>query len=217
MRRPAPGLYLIVDPVGHDRHRREDLLDPLLGSGVTCVQLRDKQRTPGRSPAFARHLLERCRAHGLPLIVNDDPGWARELGADGVHLGQEDHAIRDARRMLGPEAWIGASAYADLQRAQEAIQQGADYIAFGSFFPSATKPRAPRATLDLLREARRTLDRPICAIGGIRADNARSLMAAGADWVAVISAVWDAPDPVAAIRALVAACASTRGEEPAPP
>ncbi len=211
MKAPPPGLYLIVDPRGHDRHGQIDLLEQVLGAGVTCVQLRDKERIPDRSEAFARRLLELCRLRGVPLLINDDPHWAHELGADGIHLGQHDGTIREARRLLGPDAWIGASAYADLNHARNAFREGADYVAFGSFFPSPTKPHAPHATLDLLREARRTLPGPICAIGGIRADNARSVRTAGADWVAVISAVWNAPDPLAATRALVASCAVRTG------
>ncbi len=206
MNAPPRGVYLIVDPAGHDRHGQDDLLERLLDAGVRVVQLRDKERIPARSTTFARRLLALCRARGVPLLVNDDPVWARDLGADGVHLGAHDGAIREARALLGPDAWIGASAYADLNRAREAIREGADYVALGSLFPSVTKPHAPRASLDLIREARRTLERPVCAIGGIRPDNARSVMTAGADWAAVISAVWDAPDPLAATRDLVAAC-----------
>jgi thiamine-phosphate pyrophosphorylase len=217
MKAPARGLYLIVDPEAHDRHGQEDLLDRILGAGVACVQLRDKERIPARSTAFARRLLELCRDHGLPLLINDDPHWARDLGADGVHLGQHDGAIREARKLLGPDAWIGASAYADLDLARKALREGADYVAFGSLFPSVTKPHAPRATLDLLREASQTLAHPICAIGGIRPDNARSVMNAGADWVAVISAVWNAQDPLAATRALVSACSAERGEDAGDP
>ena len=136
----------------------------------------------------------------MPFIVNDDVRLAREVGADGVHLGEHDGDIAAARVLLGDDAIIGVSCYDDLQRARDAATAGADYIAFGAFFPSSTKPNARRASPDLLRNSA-TFGLPRVAIGGIAPDNARSLVAAGADLVAVISGVFDAPDSIAAARA----------------
>src|SRR5262249_5338269 len=135
-----------------------------------------------------------CRAAGVPLVVNDDLDLARSLGADGVHLGREDAAIAEARAQLGPGRILGASCYDRIDLALAARRAGADYVAFGSAFPSATKPGAVRAPLALYREAKARVDVPIVAIGGITRGNARSLIDAGADAVAVISALFDAPD-----------------------
>ena len=144
-------------------------------------------------------LRETCADARVPFIVNDDARLARELAADGVHLGEHDGGIADARALLGEDAIIGVSCYDDLQRARDAAAAGADYLAFGAFFPSPTKPHARRAGLDLLRDGA-AHGLPRVAIGGITPDNAGPLVAAGADLLAVISGVFDAPDPVAAAR-----------------
>jgi thiamine-phosphate pyrophosphorylase len=145
-------------------------------------------------------------ARGALLIVNDDPALAANVGADGVHLGEDDASIMSARELLGPDRIIGVSCYNDFDRARAAVDAGADYVAFGSFFPSSTKPSARRADLELLRRAR-SLDVPVVAIGGIDADNARTLIDAGADAVAVITAVFLHDDPAdvrAAAESIVA-------------
>ena len=145
-------------------------------------------------------LREACFTPGVPFLVNDDARLAHALDADGVHLGEHDGSIAEARALLGDTAIIGASCYDDLQRARDAAAAGADYIAFGAFFPSSTKPNARRAAPALLR-ASAALGLPRVAIGGITPDNARTLVDAGADLIAVISGVFDARDPVAAARA----------------
>ena len=154
--------------------------------------------------ALRRHQLAAlrplCRDAGVPLIVNDDLDLAIEVGADGVHLGEDDGAATAARAALGEHALIGVSCYDSLARARDAAHAGASYLAFGAFFPSTTKPNARRATPDLLRDSA-ALGLPRVAIGGITPDNACSLVEAGADMLAVISGVFDAPDPVAAARA----------------
>ena len=145
-------------------------------------------------------LLPLCRATGVPLLINDDWRTAAELGADGAHVGEHDGALADARAALGPDALLGASCYDDLERARRAVDAGASYVAFGAFFPSPTKPDARVAHKTVLREAG-TLGVTRVAIGGITPDNCRQLVAAGADLVAVISAVFDARHPAAAARA----------------
>ena len=192
------GLYLIT-PEGHDAARLLDRVLPMLPH-ASCLQLRNKTMPADALRNHARRLRDACADAGVAFIINDDPHLALEVAADGVHLGEHDGAIADARNLLGAGAIIGASCYDDLALAQAAVDAGADYVAFGAFFPSPTKPAARRASVDLLR-ASASLDVPRVAIGGITPDNAGQLVAAGANLVAVISGVFDAPDPVAAARA----------------
>lgn len=197
---PAPGrgLYLIT-PDEADTARLLARVVPLL-PWTACLQYRNKAADAALRNAQAPALLEACRAAGVPLIVNDEVGLAAAIGADGVHLGEHDCDPAAARQRLGTHALIGVSCYADIARAQAAATAGADYLAFGAFFASPTKPHARRATSTLLREAA-CFGLPRVAIGGITPDNARALVEAGADLVAVISGVFDAPDPIAAARA----------------
>ena len=192
------GLYLIT-PDEPDGARLLARTRPLLPF-ASCLQLRNKTMDPCALREAAAGLRDACDDAGVVFIINDDARLAHDLDAGGVHLGEHDEAIGEARALLGEDAIIGASCYDDLQRAHAAVAAGADYIAFGAFFPSPTKPRARRAGLDLLRDSA-GLGVPRVAIGGITPDNAGLLIAAGADLVAVISGVFDAPDPVAAARA----------------
>jgi thiamine-phosphate pyrophosphorylase len=171
-----------------------------IAGGASVIQYRAKELDPKLKRAQARQLVRCCRDAGIPLIINDDPELALEVEADGVHLGKTDGDLRGARALLGPRALIGASCYNELERASGALAAGADHVAFGSMFASPTKPDAAHATLELLRHARSKLAVPIVAIGGITADNARSVIEAGADALAVISAVFDASDVEAAAR-----------------
>ena len=192
------GLYLITpdDPDGERLLARTLPLLPF----ASCLQLRNKVLDADALRAVGVRLRDACAEAGVVFIVNDDPRLAHALAADGAHLGEHDGTIVEARGLLGNGAIIGASCYDDLQRARDAVAAGADYIAFGAFFPSTTKRGARRATIDLLRGSA-GLGVPRVAIGGITPDNARPLVDAGADLVAVISGVFDAADPVAAARA----------------
>ena len=172
---------------------------PLLAF-ASCLQLRNKAMDADALRVAGIALRSACKDAGVPLLINDDAALAAELGADGVHLGEHDSDIASARRLLGDDAIIGASCYDDIERARRLAAEGASYLAFGAFFPSPTKPNARRASLQLLRDSAH-LGLPRVAIGGITPDNAPSLVDAGADLVAVISDVFDAPDPVAAARA----------------
>jgi thiamine-phosphate pyrophosphorylase len=192
------GLYLIT-PDEADTARLLLRVQPLLAHAA-CLQYRNKSATPMLRHEQAAVLLPLCRNAGVPLIINDDAKLAAAIGADGVHLGEDDGAIEPAREMLGTGAIIGVSCYDELARAERAAAEGASYIAFGAFHPSPTKPNARRASPRLLQDAAR-LGLPRVAIGGITPDNARSLIMAGADLVAVISGVFDAPDPLQAARA----------------
>lgn len=159
-----------------------------LEGGIALLQHRRKQGDAAEAGRVARL----AREFGVPLIVNDDVALALELGADGVHLGRDDGDLALARKRLEGRI-LGASCYNDLERARLAVAAGADYVAFGSVFPSPTKPHAVRAPLALFREAK-ALGVPLAAIGGITLENAAPLIAAGADLLAVISDLFDAPD-----------------------
>jgi thiamine-phosphate pyrophosphorylase len=192
------GLYLVTpdEPDGDHLLAR---VAPLLAE-ASCLQYRNKAADADVRLRQARALRALCAMGGVPLIINDDVELAAAVGADGVHLGEHDAAIGDARMRLGAAAIIGVSCYDDLARARHAAAAGADYLAFGACFASPTKPNARRATPELLRQAA-VLGLPRVAIGGITPENAALVVAAGADLIAVISGVFDAPDPVAAARA----------------
>lgn len=175
-----------------------------VAGGVAAVQYRAKSGSGRDRVAEAKGIREICRAAGIPFIVNDDPQLARIVAADGVHLGREDGAVAEARVLLGEEAIIGVSCYDSLERARRAQAEGADYVAFGSFFASRTKPGAPRARLGTLIEAKSRVSLPLVAIGGIDIDNASLLIGAGADLIAVIEAVFGAADIASACHLLKA-------------
>ncbi len=190
------GVYAITDGP------RDDLLDAVraaLAGGARVMQYRDKTGDQVRRLAEASALAQICREFGVPMIVNDDIELAAAAGASGVHLGLEDGDLAVARARLGASAIIGVTCHSSFARARQLAAAGADYLAFGAFYPSPSKPGAPRADLDILRRAR-ALDRRLVAIGGISADNAPPLIAAGADFLAVISSVFGARDIEAATR-----------------
>ncbi|WP_101926396.1 MULTISPECIES: thiamine phosphate synthase [Luteimonas] len=195
---PPRGLYLLT-PDDADTARLLERVAAVLPQ-ATWLQYRNKQADAALRRAQVEALLPLCRAAGVPLLVNDDWRLAAALGADGAHLGEHDGALTEARTALGPAALLGASCYDDGALARAAVVAGAGYVAFGAFFASPTKPLARRASPALLADAA-TLGVPRVAIGGITPDNARSLVAAGADLVAVVSGVFDARDPPAAARA----------------
>jgi thiamine-phosphate pyrophosphorylase len=195
------GLYALT-PETADTERLLAQVEAVLAGGVAAVQYRDKSGDVARRHEQASELVALCRRFGVPLIVNDDLRLADLCDADGVHLGREDGSLREARIILGTGKFIGASCYQSLELAQAAQAAGADYVAFGSFFPSPTKPAAARADLALLHQAAQALRVPIVAIGGITLGNAPSLLDAGADSLAVLSALFDAADIRAAARDL---------------
>jgi thiamine-phosphate pyrophosphorylase len=185
------GLYAVT-PEGEDIERKVRLA---LEGGVALLQYRGKARNRTQAAAIVRL----ARDFGVPVIINDDAELALELGADGAHLGRNDGELALARRRLG-ERMLGASCYNDLGLARAAVAAGADYVAFGSVFASPTKPNAVRAPLALFRDAK-ALGVPLAAIGGITLDKAPQLIAAGADLLAVVSDLFDAPDIRARARA----------------
>jgi len=187
------GLYALTFETADTGHLLRQV-EAALAGGVAAVQYRDKSGDVARRHEQASELVALCRRFGAPLIVNDDLRLADLAGADGVHLGRDDGSLREARIILGPGKFIGASCYQSLDLARAAQAAGADYVAFGSFFASRTKPDAPRASLDLLRDAAPLIQVPLVAIGGITPANAPSLLDAGADSLAVLSALFDPPD-----------------------
>ena len=193
------GLYLIT-PDGDNTARLLARTAPLLAAGVTWLQYRNKTAGDALRHEQALALQALCVQANVPLIINDDLRLAKSIGAAGVHLGEDDGEIAAARLLLGSEAIIGASCYDQLVLAERAVIAGASYVAFGAFFPTRSKTGTRQATVGVLADTA-SLGVPRVAIGGITPDNATSLVDAGADLVAVISGVYDAPDPVAAIHA----------------
>ena len=171
-----------------------------LAGGARILQYRNKSANAAVRREQGTALLALCREARIPFVINDDLDLARAIRADGLHLGRDDISIAVARAQLGEDKLLGVSCYDRLELALAAREAGADYVAFGSAFPSSTKPEATRAPLSLYREARARLDLPIVAIGGITTENALNVIEAGADAVAVISALFDSPDIEAAAR-----------------
>lgn len=205
------GLYAVTPDLADTTELLRRVGQALPG-GVQLLQYRNKPAAAALRREQAGALLALCRAQGVPLVINDDLQLALEIGADGAHLGREDGDLAAARAALGPGKLLGISCYDDIGRAREAKRVGADYVAFGSFFASPTKPAAVRAPLTLLGAAKAELGLPVCAIGGITLQNAPQLIAAGADLLAVITDLFEAPD----IRARAAAYTSLFSERVTP-
>ncbi len=193
------GLYAITP----DEPDTEKLLSKVrlaLQGGVRLLQYRNKVANSALKFQQAQALRQLVSNYDCTFLVNDNAQLAAHVNADGVHLGGEDGGVASARTLLGENKIVGVSCYNRLLLAQEAVQQGADYIAFGAFFTSSVKPIAVKAELDLLHIARKELKLPIVAIGGINQQNGTQLIDAGADALAVISALWNASDIQAGAR-----------------
>ncbi|HLF30829.1 MAG TPA: thiamine phosphate synthase [Xanthomonadales bacterium] len=200
---PPHGLYAITPQYYPDAQRLLADCAAALQGGARLLQFRDKSADRDWRLEVARRLNGLCRDQQVPLIINDDFELARQIGAAGVHLGREDASISQVAAALGPDSLIGVSCYDRLDRAQSATEQGASYLAFGSMFPSATKPHAVRCSLQTLTAAK-AFGLPLVAIGGITAENGGSLIEAGADYLAVVGAVFDVPDVRGAAQQLAA-------------
>ncbi len=195
LRRRLRGLYAVT-PSGGDSAELFAKVGAALEGGIALLQYRRKELGRDAQRVEAIELSKLCSQRGVPFIVNDDVALALEAGADGAHLGRGDPPLRESRQKLKGRI-LGASCYDDLAAAKAAVSAGADYVAFGSVFASPTKPDAVRAPLELFRN---NLGVPLCAIGGITLDNAPALVAAGADLLAVITDLFDAPDIAARAR-----------------
>ena len=187
------GLYAIT-PECADGHRLLADIEAALSGGCRIIQYRDKQSAMPEQVARVRALRQITQRFGACLLINDDIALAHLIDADGVHLGQDDGSLVFARAILGPDKILGASCYADFAAAQIAEKAGVDYVAFGAVYPSLTKPDAASAAVDLFIRSKNELTVAVCAIGGITLENAAPLITAGADLLAVISDLFNAPD-----------------------
>jgi len=185
------GLYAIT-PDSADLNTLIQKTKSAIEGGAFMVQYRSKIQDRDVKMQQCAAILRLCREHNVPCIVNDDVEMCRTLKADGVHLGEEDDNIAEVRHILGDDAIIGSSCYDQLDRAKSAQKEGASYVAFGAMFPTSTKPNAPRATLALLKDAKREIEIPIVAIGGITVNNAHDVIKTGIDAIAVINSLYEA-------------------------
>jgi thiamine-phosphate pyrophosphorylase len=185
------GLYAIT-PDSADLNTLIQKTKSAIEGGAFMVQYRSKIQDRDVKMQQCAAILRLCREYEIPCIVNDDVEMCRVLEADGVHLGEKDDNIAEVRQILGEDAIIGSSCYDQLDRAKSAQKEGASYVAFGAMFPTSTKPNAPRATLALLKEAKREIQIPIVAIGGITVNNAHDVIKTGIDAISVITSLYEA-------------------------
>ncbi len=202
-------LYLITPPAIPDPEAfARDLEAALLAGDVAALQIRLKDAAPDHIRAVTCRIAPVAHRHGAAVLMNDHVDLAKELGLDGVHIGQSDMAYKDTRRILGPKAMIGVTCHNSRHLAMEAAEAGADYVAFGAFYPTTTKTVEHMAELETLEIWQETMETPCVAIGGITAANAAEVARAGADFIAVSGAVWNhAEGPSAGVRALLAVLA----------
>ena len=201
--RPPCRLYLITPPIIPDLDAFAAVLDQALAAGdVAALQIRLKPADEATIRHAVAVLAPVARRHEVAVILNDRPDVARATGCDGVHIGQEDASLAEARRVMGPDAMIGVTCHADRHLAWDAAEGGADYVAFGAFYQTDTKETVHRPSPELLTVWQETVEVPCVAIGGITVDNCAELARAGADFVAVSAGVWRHADgPAAAVRA----------------
>lgn len=198
------GLYAITDDTIVSTAHFLKTAEAVLEAGAVMLQWRNKphgsanEKSRRSDAVLLKNLHALCRRYDAALIINDDVSLAKTIAAGGVHLGRDDMTVVEARSVLGEDAIIGASCYADLDLARKACADGANYVAFGSVFPSSTKPDAPQAPLSVIADGCKVLSCPVVAIGGITASNAKDVIDTGVDLVAVISGVWNVPDPAQA-------------------
>jgi thiamine-phosphate pyrophosphorylase len=204
-----PTLYVVLDRTAARGRDLDDLLTAVIDGGCRMVQLREKTWPSGRLLPLARRLRDRCRRAGVTFVVNDRVDLAVAVDADGVHVGQEDLPARDARPLLRAGMLLGVSTHG-IEQARAARDDGADYVAVGSMFATATKPDFQLVGPALIRKLRGEIRVPLVGIGGITHDNVAEVVRAGADGVAVISAVCAAPDPGAATRRFLELIRSAR-------
>ena len=191
---PKRGVYAITQTEGKTSEVIIQEVESALKGGASVIQYRDK--SPVDAVYLTKELLSLCKYNKVPLIINDDVELAQLIGADGVHIGRNDNDIEETRKIVGSKAIIGVSCYDDVERALQAQARGVDYVAFGRFFPSGSKPNAPLARIETLVQAKKVINLPIVAIGGILLENSRQLLDAGVDVLAVIGGIFDDnPEP----------------------
>lgn len=192
------GLYVITDEHLIPEKEFISTVENALKGGASIVQYRDKSQNNKKRMRQAKSLQQLCADYQATFIINDDIRLCVDTQADGVHIGIDDTSLNEARKILGPEKIIGVSCYNNFSLALKAQEQGADYIAFGSFFSSSTKPQAKQADFTLLERSKKELTIPVCAIGGITSGNASQLISAGANMLAVINDIFSHVDAQAA-------------------
>ena len=203
MKNNLTGLYVITDKKLIKRGKFIETVEKSIKGGARIVQLREKDTPQNEILNLGRELLKLTRRYDVPLIINDSPELAKEIGADGVHLGGDDTSIKNARAILGDEAIIGVSCYNHIERGLNAVQNGADYVAFGTPYYTPTKPEREPTSIEVLKEAVYVISQiPIFAIGGITKENASEILGTGVDGIAVITSVFGSPDPENAAREL---------------
>jgi thiamine-phosphate pyrophosphorylase len=214
MTAPDCRLYLITPPVLPDLDAFASQLEAALGAGdVAALQIRLKDAPEAEIARAVKRLAPIAHARQVAVILNDRPDLARDLGCDGVHVGRSDPSVAEARKILGPHAMIGATCHDSRHLGMEAAEAGADYVAFGAFFPTATKETTHRPEPEVLSIWQESMQTPCVAIGGITPENCRPLVAAGADFLAVSAGVWSHPGgPAEAIRAYRAEIGRGLGE-----
>ena len=200
--RHAMLVYAVTDRAWVGEMTLYEQVEAALQNGATCVQLREKDLPEADFLAEAMEMAALCKRYGVPFIVNDNVDIAIACHADGVHVGQEDMAAADVRRRVGEDMIIGVSAHS-VEEALAAVRNGADYLGLGAAFPSSTKSEAGVMSRETLKAICAAVDVPTVAIGGIKRDNLMALAGSGVDGVAVISAIFGAPDPGAATAELV--------------
>ncbi len=201
MKNPSCRLYLITPPVFEPAIFRRELKAALSGGDVAAVQLRIKDAPNDAIRYAARELIGVTQDAGAAFILNDRPDLAAELGCDGVHVGQEDSPYAEARAIMGENRIVGVTCHNSRHLAMEAAEAGADYVAFGAFYPTDTKDAQIRADIETLEIWAQTMETSCVAIGGVTVDNAAPLIRAGADFLAVSAGVWRYPDgPAAAVK-----------------
>lgn len=207
MKNNLTGLYVITDKKLIKRAGFIETVEKSIKGGARIVQLREKDTPQNEILNLGRELLKLTRRYDVPLIINDSPELAKEIGADGVHLGGDDTSIKNARAILGDEVIIGVSCYNQIERGLNAVQNGADYVAFGTPYYTPTKPEREPTSIEVLKEAVYVISQiPIFAIGGITKENASEILGTGVDGIAVITSVFGSPDPENAARELVSIC-----------
>lgn len=194
------GIYAISDCENITNDELMKKSEEILKIGISFFQYRNKDTNQNKKKELALNLQLLCHKYNTPFIINDDVTLAKDILADGVHLGSNDETIENARKILGSKI-IGISCYNDIKLATAAEAAGADYVAFGSFFPSTTKPNAKEASIELLQEAKSILKTPIVAIGGITPENGKKLVSANVDFLAVISGLYSDSDTISATKA----------------
>lgn len=184
------GLYAITDDHLTPHASVLSQVEKALEAGIMLLQYRNKINSDHEIESIVRRLQHLCRLFGVPFIIDDRPHLAQKIGADGLHIGKEDMNFPEARKIF-TKGFIGVSCYGSIRKAFEVQNEGADYAAFGSFYPSPTKPHAEIVSMSVLSEAKETLSIPVCAIGGINITNIHEIAAYRPDMISVVSAVWD--------------------------